>query len=282
MATQLQLRRGTTTEHTSFTGAVGEVTVDTTKDVLVVHDGATAGGFPQAAKANADGTISLIKKDGTSAGSINSSGLFNNTLTSTSTDQALTAAQGKVLQDAKLDKDSISATGSAPYFVCRAWVNFNAVPLNGTYSQSGTTVTVTMTAHGMSVGQNVNLSITSGTALSGSYPVATVIDANIFTYTAATSLTTSGNITRNLFIRASGNVLGITDNGVGDYTINFTTALPDSNYAVSYSSGQLGGGQHAGKLVSLSAGYVNVRQEQDNSNSYPASDPSIITVAVFR
>ena len=99
MATQLQLRRGTTTEHTSFTGAVGEVTVDTTKDVLVVHDGATAGGFPQAARANADGTISLIKKDGTGAGSINSSGLFNNTLTSTNTDQALTAAQGKVLND---------------------------------------------------------------------------------------------------------------------------------------------------------------------------------------
>ena len=75
MATQLQLRRGTTTEHNTFTGAVGEVTVDTTKNVLVVHNGTTAGGFPQAAIANADGTISLIKKDGTSAGSINSGGL---------------------------------------------------------------------------------------------------------------------------------------------------------------------------------------------------------------
>jgi hypothetical protein len=48
MATQVQLRRGTTTEHASFTGAVGEVTVDTTKDTLVVHDGATAGGYPLA------------------------------------------------------------------------------------------------------------------------------------------------------------------------------------------------------------------------------------------
>jgi len=44
MATQLQLRRGTTSETGSFTGAVGEVTVDTTKDTLVVHDGSTAGG----------------------------------------------------------------------------------------------------------------------------------------------------------------------------------------------------------------------------------------------
>ena len=46
MAKKLQLRRGTTSEHSSFTGAVGEVTVDTDKDVLVVHDGSTAGGFP--------------------------------------------------------------------------------------------------------------------------------------------------------------------------------------------------------------------------------------------
>jgi len=100
MAVQLQLRSGTTTEHNTFTGANGEVTVDTTKDVIVVHDGTTVGGFPNAARANADGTISLIKKDGTSAGEVNSAGLFNNTLTSTNTNQALTAAQGKVLKDA--------------------------------------------------------------------------------------------------------------------------------------------------------------------------------------
>ena len=99
MAIQIQLRQGTTTEHNSFTGAVGEVTVDTTKDVPVVHDGVTVGGHPVAAKANTDGTISLIKKDGTSAGIINSSGLFNNTLTSANVDQALTAGQGKVLND---------------------------------------------------------------------------------------------------------------------------------------------------------------------------------------
>lgn len=99
MAKQIQLRRGTTAENNGFTGAVGEVSVDTDKDVLVVHDGVTVGGFPVAARANTDGTISLIKKDGTSAGIINSLGLFNNTLTSTNMNQALTAAQGKVLKD---------------------------------------------------------------------------------------------------------------------------------------------------------------------------------------
>jgi len=44
MTKQVQLRRGTSSEHTVFTGAVGEVTVDTTLDVLVVHDGVKLGG----------------------------------------------------------------------------------------------------------------------------------------------------------------------------------------------------------------------------------------------
>ena len=46
MAKKLQLRGGTTSQHSSFTGAAREVTVDTDKDVVVVHDGSTAGGFP--------------------------------------------------------------------------------------------------------------------------------------------------------------------------------------------------------------------------------------------
>ena len=40
----IQFRRGTTTEHSSFTGLAGEVTVDTTKNTVVVHDGSTQGG----------------------------------------------------------------------------------------------------------------------------------------------------------------------------------------------------------------------------------------------
>ena len=48
MSTQVQFRRGTTAEHSTFTGVVGEVTVDTTKDTAVVHDGSTAGGIPLA------------------------------------------------------------------------------------------------------------------------------------------------------------------------------------------------------------------------------------------
>lgn len=45
---QVQRRRASTAAHATFAGAPGEVTVDTTKWVEVVHDGATLGGFPQA------------------------------------------------------------------------------------------------------------------------------------------------------------------------------------------------------------------------------------------
>tara|TARA_Y100001963_G_scaffold103281_1_gene142167 strand:+ start:435 stop:1472 length:1038 start_codon:yes stop_codon:yes gene_type:complete len=59
MAKLLKLRRGTTTQHNSFTGAEGEVTVDTTKDALVVHDGSTQGGHPVAKSSDVTGLAAL-------------------------------------------------------------------------------------------------------------------------------------------------------------------------------------------------------------------------------
>jgi hypothetical protein len=44
------------------------------------------------------------------------------------------------------------------------------------------------------------------------------------------------NGTGTVAIRASGNVSSITDNGVGDYTVNFATAMPDANYVVTASA----------------------------------------------
>lgn len=57
MSIQMQLRGGTTAENLLFTGAQREVTVDTDKNALVVHDGVTPGGFPVATESQvADGT----------------------------------------------------------------------------------------------------------------------------------------------------------------------------------------------------------------------------------
>lgn len=54
MATQLQLRRGTTAENDVFTGAVGELTMDTDTNGLRIHDGNTTGGFDVPTAATAD------------------------------------------------------------------------------------------------------------------------------------------------------------------------------------------------------------------------------------
>lgn len=57
---EVKLRRGTTAQHSTFTGAEGEVTVDTDKDTLVVHDGTTAGGHELRRK---DDTIATAEID---------------------------------------------------------------------------------------------------------------------------------------------------------------------------------------------------------------------------
>lgn len=63
MAKIVKKRRGTTVEHSTFTGAIGELTVNTDLDTVVVHDGVTVGGF---SLARSDGS----NLTGSSAGSI--------------------------------------------------------------------------------------------------------------------------------------------------------------------------------------------------------------------
>ena len=46
MSTQVQYRRGSNVQVAAFTGALGEMVIDTTNKIVVVQDGATAGGFP--------------------------------------------------------------------------------------------------------------------------------------------------------------------------------------------------------------------------------------------
>ena len=96
MAKQLQLRKGTATEHQTFTGANGEVTVDTTNKTLRVHDGSTVGGTRLATLTG--GLVPSAQLPAATT-SVQGAVVLSNSLTSTSTTQALTAAQGKVLND---------------------------------------------------------------------------------------------------------------------------------------------------------------------------------------
>lgn len=63
MATEVKWRGGNTLEHSTFTGAAKEITVDTDKKTLVVHDGSTVGGFPLAKEEYVDTKLEGVSSD---------------------------------------------------------------------------------------------------------------------------------------------------------------------------------------------------------------------------
>jgi hypothetical protein len=88
------------------------------------------------------------------------------------------------------------------------------------------------------------------------------------------------NGTGTVAIRANFNVTSITDNGVGDYTVNFTTAMPDANYsAVSTNSGSGASGEYLSGIISMST--TTVRMIAFKSGTGQA-DPTFFCVSVFR
>ena len=107
--------------------------------------------------------------------------------------------------------DALNASGSAPIYACRAWVNFNGTTSPGT-------------------------------------------------------------------IRASGNVSSVTRNGTGDYTVNFTTAMPDANYSVAPGSNLTATEvpNFAGNITASSC-KVFLR-----NTSMAATDGSFVSVTIFR
>ena len=84
-------------------------------------------------------------------------------------------------------------------------------------------------------------------------------------------------------IRAAYNVTSITDNGTGDYTLNFTTALPDANYAVAGSLTRSGWPQ-TGTVGPRDGGVFSTTQLRiaTHDDGGTAIDPPFVGVAIFR
>ena len=118
-------------------------------------------------------------------------------------DEAGTLATVENLPAGYTDTDALdlfNATGSAPVYACRAWVNFNGM---GTVS-----------------------------------------------------------------VRDSGNVSSITDNGVGDYTVNFSTAMPDTNYSIN--------GSASWDDITLNNSHGTAVSPNNESTTYQTSSVNII------
>lgn len=84
-------------------------------------------------------------------------------------------------------------------------------------------------------------------------------------------------------IRSSGNVSSITDNGTGDYSINFTTAMPDANYCAVGNGATLGTAASASAkgLLPISYSTTSVRVVVVTGTG-SANDYNAVNVAVFR
>jgi hypothetical protein len=121
----IQLRRGTAVEHGSFTGLAGEITVNTTRNSIHVHDGSTAGGTELATKASVDGltvnSISDVTITTPSSGQVlqyNGSAWVNATdednLSNNDTDDLAEGSTNQYYTDARA-RGAISVTGSGSY-----------------------------------------------------------------------------------------------------------------------------------------------------------------------
>ena len=86
------------------------------------------------------------------------------------------------------------------------------------------------------------------------------------------------NGTGTVAIRNSGNVSSITDNGVGDYTVNFTTAMPDANYGFSGGASVDSTTQCFVTAVTLAAGSLRINVHTSSA----LADKQVVAVSIFR
>ena len=157
------------------------------------------------------------------SGNTSGTGTLTIAAPNTNTDRTfnLPDASGTVLTDVSdieaQVKTATNASGSAPVYACRAWVNFNGTTSPGT-------------------------------------------------------------------IRASGNVSSVTRNGTGNYNVNFTTAMPDANYALIGSSEQILGVNNVGVVVKIVNGTYTTLAAQFGvfDSTSTARDAAFVNISIFR
>lgn len=158
--------------------------------------------------------MSQVKISGNASGT----GVLTIAAPNTNTDRTLDLPDSAgTVATAESTLAQFNASGSAPVFACRAWVNFNG--------------------------------------------------------------------TGTVAIRDSGNVSSITDNGTGNYTINFTTSIEDANYcAVGSASGTATAGQTyvVGMYSATATGSQQVAVCRNDENVSTPTDRDAVLVAIFR
>ena len=194
----VQLRRGTTTEHNTFTGAEGEVTVDTDLDTLRVHDGSTAGGVRLAKHSELAGAAGNTDLGNTPAAS--SVDIESSTGTNTTVAGATTSLAGVMTSADKTKLDGI-ATG--------ATVNSSDATLLDRANHTGTQTAATISDFDTEVANNTavaaNTAKVSNATHTGDVTGSTAL-------TIANGAVTFNKIQQIDNLRVIGNVSGSTGN----------------------------------------------------------------------
>ena len=245
MPTQVQLRRGTTTQNESFTGAVGELSVDTTLDTIRVHDGSTAGGIRLAkySEIQSGDITAVVAGTGLSGGATSGSATINlshlgiESLSDPNDDQIIfwddsagatafldlgtgLSISGTTISVGTLNQDT---TGNA----ATATALETARTINGVSFDGSANITTLTAGTGVSV---------SGTAVSIGQAVATSDDVTFADIAATGNVTITGN----LDVNGTTTTLDSTNSTITDRLIelgNGTTGTPANDMGLVFERG---------------------------------------------
>jgi hypothetical protein len=171
-------------------------------------------------------------------------------------------AQGRITSAA----NGSGGSGTVSSVSAGAGMSFTTITSTGSVAM-GTPSTITNTTSNSASGT------THSHALTGEL-VETTTGSPLY-YGARAWCTFNGS---NSVIAASVNVSSITRNAAGNYTVNFTTAMPDTNYAVSGTAGALGVGNSVLTIyvVAFNTGSVQVYQTNSSGTGFDLSQTSVV------
>jgi len=276
MAKRVQRRRGTTTEHDAFKGAIGEITVDIDKDTVVVHDGATWGGFPLAREdlynvdlTNKIGIGELNLPDGLPGQYLKTDGLGN---ISFDTIDATTAVVGGDISgtvgNAQIIADAVTSTEIAANAVGSSEIAANAVTDVELATDSVTTIKIlndNVTSVKIADSAITSAKILNGTIVADDLAIDSVttdkiLDANVSSIKLSNDAVINSKIANNAVTTAKINIDAVTAteiaanavgsseiaaNAVTDAKLNTTgtmpawdgSALTDLPYDIAFTAG---------------------------------------------
>jgi hypothetical protein len=292
MPTQIQWRRGTTAQTASFTGATGEVTVDTTKKTLVVHDGVTPGGFPlslesaqQDSFAYAHANSAYITANTANTGAINAGNYANSAyaLANTKFNSSGGTISGNVIVTGNVTplSDNTYYLGSDTYrwhslFVGPGSVDIDGIVLSNVGGKLVLTGATDISFSGTSLPSTSAISNQANSAYS---------QANTATTNAATAdqrAVTSGSYANSAYIAAN-TAITYTDNAIA----NLINSAPITLDTLNELAAALGDDPNFATTISTTMGitgsYANSAYSQANTATTNAatSDQRAVTSGVY-